>query len=159
RGPYVGFGYGSLDYEESTDIPGVSISDTTDVFKIFGGLQITNHLAVEASWAVTNDIEESFVQTVPMLGDVTIDASADFEIKTVRLLGTLPLTIIGLYAGIGYYDADTDVSVRATTTSGPLDEVSDSGSDDGAMVVAGIEIDLPAIEIRGELEWYDARSG
>src|SRR5690606_1687193 len=146
-GPYLGFGLGYLDYEENVE--GMSLSDSTTAYRIFGGYRFNENFSLEGGWGATSDLKETV-----SFGGLPVDITADYEIKTVRLLGTVPFDSVSLFGGIGYYDADLDVSASIAGLGG----VSAEGSDSGATLVGGVEFALKRVSLRAEYEWFDTDS-
>jgi hypothetical protein len=59
------------------------------------------------------------------------------------------------FAGIGYWDADANVTLSVSSPSFGSLSASESVSDSGASVVLGGQWDLERVGIRVELEAYD----
>jgi OOP family OmpA-OmpF porin len=140
----MGFSIGTFDYEENDAGLGLSFSDSTSAYRLFGGYQFNDNFAVEGGWAATGDIEDS-------IGGL-VSVSADYEILSVRALGIAPLDRMSLFGGVGYYDAD--VSVTATVPG--IGQFEADGSDSGATLIGGIHFDLKRLGIRAEYEWFDS---
>jgi OOP family OmpA-OmpF porin len=153
EGPYFGVAVGHVDYQQADDEDGIFIDDTTTAFRLIGGYQLNENLAIEAGWARTGDLKESFQLFPP--GSGTLDFRADYEMLTVRALGLVPLDQIDIYGGIGYYDATITADV-ALTGVGSLGEVEDD--ENGVTLLGGVHFYLDKFTIRGEYEWFDTDS-
>ena len=146
-GPYMGFGLGYLDYEQSD--AGLSMSDGTTAYRLFGGYRFNENFAVEGGWGTTSDLKDSVV-----VGGNTFSVNGDYEIMTVRALGAVPFDMVSLFGGVGFYDADQSVSL--SINGAPLGSF--DGSDSGATVIGGVEFSLNRVSLRAEYEWFDTDS-
>lgn len=153
EGPYFGVSMGYVDYQEVDNDFGTFIDDTTTAYRLIGGYQLNESLAIEAGWGRTSDIKESFQLFPP--GSGSLDIKAEYEVLTVRALGLVPLDQIDLYGGIGYYDA-TITADAIVTGIGSLGEVEDDNS--GVTLIGGVHFFLDKFTIRGEYEWFDTDS-
>ncbi|HEX6996535.1 MAG TPA: outer membrane beta-barrel protein [Gammaproteobacteria bacterium] len=156
-GAYFGFSLGSFDYEETEEVTGLVISDSTSAYRLFGGYRFSDNFAVEGSWGATGDIKEGFSGSDPALGTVTLDIKGDYEVLSVRALGILPFDKVSLFGGVGYYDADLTARGRYEDAF-QIVAIKVEGSDDGATVIGGLQFDLDRLSIRGEYEWFDTDS-
>jgi hypothetical protein len=154
-GPYMGFSVGSFSYEEDADAFGELIDDSTSTYRLMGGYRFSDNFALEGGWGKTGDIEETFTEDFPPFGTISFDAAAEFEVLTVRALGFLPFERVSLLGGVGYYDADIEITVNVAG----LGSGSEGASDDGATLVGGFELNLERVDIRTELEWFDVDGG
>jgi len=148
-GPYMGFSAGSFSYEEE-DEDATLLEDTALMYRLQGGYRFNDYFALEGGFAKTESLAESFTEFLPIFGNVTFDIGAEWEILTVRALAFAPLGKVSLVGGLGYYDADVEVSASAFGLSG-----SDTAGVDGATLIGGFEFNLERIDIRTELEWFD----
>lgn len=153
-GAYIGGSIGSFSYSEDDDELGDIIDDSASLYRIMGGYRFNDNFAIEGTWGKTGDVEESFTEVIPLFGTVTLNLSGDFEILTVRALGFIPFEKVSLLGGVGYYDAEQNVTA-SVSVPGFSTTVSDSGSEDGATLIGGLEFNLERVDIRGELEWFD----
>src|SRR5688572_31890784 len=110
-GPYMGFSVGSFSFEEEDEELGIAIDDSTNMYRLTGGYRFSERFALEGGWGKTGDIEESFTEVVPPFGTITFDVGAEYEVLTVRALGFIPFERTSLLGGVGYYDADIEVTV------------------------------------------------
>jgi len=153
RGMYFGAGLGSFDYDEGSD----GISDSAYAYHLFGGYKFSDNFAVEVGLGGTGDLEESFMDTVPGIGPITLDVDADASIYSLSLLGMLPFDRLSLFAGVGYFNAgfEGDVNVVGFGNAGSFD----GGHDHGTLANIGIQhdfgLDLRSFSIRGQYDWYD----
>lgn len=150
-GPYMGVSVGSFSYEEDVDELGLGIDDSTNTYRLMGGYRFSESFALEGGWGRTGDIKESFSEPFPPFGILTFDIGAEFEVLTVRGLGFIPFERVSLLGGIGYYDADIDVTVSVPG----FGSETEGTSEDGATLIGGLEFNLERVDIRAELEWFD----
>jgi hypothetical protein len=108
KGPFVGFSVGSFRYSDTDASTGVKIADNTSMRRLLGGYRFTQNMSLEASWSTTDDIEASVAVDDPILGPARLDTRADFEVLTVRVVGTRPLERVVLFGGFGLYDGELD---------------------------------------------------
>jgi len=158
RGPYVGFSLGSFSYEQQDPVV-VLLDDTTSAYRIIGGYRFSDHFALEGSWLKTGDLEDSFTRSTSQ-GDVFgINVKGDYDVRTVRALGILPLNDkVSLYGGLGYYDAELDATVTSQNLTGPgPGSYAVEAGDDGATIVGGVEFKLKRMDIRAEIEKFNAK--
>ena len=149
-GGYMGFSVGSFSFAEDEDL----LDDSATAYRVMGGYRFNDHFAVEGGWEKTGDVEESFSEVIPPFGTVTLNIGADFEILTVKALGFIPFEKVSLLGGVGYFDADANIWASGTAL-GISQQASDQSSEDGAMLVGGLEFNLERVDIRAELEWFD----
>ena len=109
-GGYMGFSVGSFSFAEDEDL----LDDSATAYRVMGGYRFNDHFAVEGGWEKTGDVEESFSEVIPPFGTVTLNIGADFEILTVKALGFIPFEKVSLLGGVGYFDADANISASAT---------------------------------------------
>ena len=154
----MGAGLGTFDYEESgTDT--ITISDTTSAYQLFGGYQFNEHLALEFGFGRTGSIKSTFSDLVPVLGPITLDVDATYDIYALKALGFIPLDKLSLFASAGYFSAGLGgtVNLQGVGEIGTLD-----GHDRGTLLTAGIQrdfgLDLKSLSIRGEYQWFDIGS-
>lgn len=152
-GPYIGVSVGSFDYTEFDDQLGVVIEDSTSAYRLIGGYQVNESLAIEAGVGKTGDIKESF--PLGPLGSGSLDVKAEYELVTVRALGLVPLDSIDFFGGIGYYDATVNVAATATGFGSVIDAAED---DSGLTLLGGVQFYLDNMTIRGEYEWFNTDS-
>ena len=149
-GAYMGASAGSFSYEEVDEFDDSVLEDTALAYRILGGYRFNDHFALEGGWGKTESLAESFTDFIPPFGNITLNIGAEWEILTVRALAFAPFGKFSLMGGLGYYDADVEVTASAFGVSG-----SDTASQDGATLVGGFEFNLERIDIRTELEWFD----
>lgn len=153
EGGYVGLSYGSFDFT-SDDAFGLRLADNAGTSRVLGGFQFNDYYAIEATWAVADDIEETLRAQDPTLGNVSLRIAAEYEIATLRFVAMAPMDSFSIFGGGGFYDADATSSAHYEDDFGVLDLAEDR-SESGAMVVGGIQYELRRIAIRGEYEWFD----
>ena len=158
---YVGLSYGSLDYEEDfvDNILGEPVSDTIDHYKLFGGFEILQHLAVEVNYSKAGDVEESVNTNIPPYGDVSYVLDMDLTITSVKAMGILPYDWGALFAGLGMYSSELDFRDYLSVEN--LGSGADYGTvnDDGMNAVIGVEWRFGRFGARYgfrlEYEWWD----
>ena len=134
RGAYIGAGISSLSHTQPADAAGPQISDDTSAFRLLGGYRFNDHYAVDAGFGTTADIKRMF------------------SAVSVRGIALLPVSIIDLFGGVGYYEATFNKSILSG--AGGFEQ-----TDSGATVIGGLALNLPRVSIRGEYEWLDTDSG
>jgi hypothetical protein len=154
-GPYMGFSVGSFSYEEEDEDLGTLIDDSTSAYRLMGGYRFNDNFALEGGFGQTGDIEESFAEFIPGFGSLNFGVGAEFEVLTVRALAFMPFEKVSLLGGVGYYDADIEVTVSVPGVGSG----SEGTSDDGATLIGGFEFNLERVDIRTELEWFDIDNG
>ena len=160
EGGYVGLSFGSFDYEEEFTDPILGqVSDSIDVYQLFGGFEIIEHLAIEASYAKAGDVEQSATIDTFEFGEVNYSLDLDLTITTVRAVGILPREWGALMAGLGYFSAETDFREYATLEC--CDPYVNDGTinDDGMAGMLGIEWRFGRFGanygVRLEYDWWD----
>ena len=159
RGPYVGLSLGSFSYEQQQDPFVGQLDDTTSAFRIIGGYRFSDHFALEGSWLKTGDLEDSFTMPTSQGGVFGINVKGDYDVRTIRALGILPLNDkVSLYGGLGYYEAELNATVTSQrlTAPGPGAYEVEAG-DDGSTIVGGVEFKLKRMNIRAEIEKFDTK--
>ena len=111
---------------------------------------------IELGLGGTGDLEESFTDTVPGIGTVTLEVDADATLYSLSLLGMLPFDRMSLFAGVGYFNAGFEGDVNVVGFGGGS---FDGGHDHGALANFGIQhdfgLDLKSFSIRAQYDWYD----
>jgi hypothetical protein len=139
--PYVGGGLGKASYGGSAGGAEAVPSRDGTALRILGGYRFRDRYGVEATFGTTADVQHTF------------------EIFAVRGMAIKRWSRIGVYGGAGYYEASFDASVPQ-----PVDLALEDPSginifrkhdDSGATVIAGVELNLPRVSLRGEYEWLD----
>lgn len=121
-GPYAGIGFGrtSIDVGDTSGLA-VSVDDTDSGFKLYGGYQFTNNIAVEAGYA---DLGEATIN-----GNVGLPFTSKFEASAIFVdaVGTLPLSnefaLLGR-AGLAFTKAELSVGVAGVSVAEKEDDVS-----------------------------------
>jgi hypothetical protein len=159
RGMYFGAGLGSFDYDEG-DIDG-GISDSSYAYQLFGGYKFLDNFALEFGLTGTGDFEETFTESLPGLGELTVNVDVNIDVYRLMAIGILPFDRFSLFAGAGYYSAGFggDVNVAGFGDAGSFD----GGHENGAAATFGIQrdfgLDLKSLSIRGQYDWYDFPDG
>jgi hypothetical protein len=151
RGGYVGVTLGTFSYEVEAEALDVVLDDSTTTFRFIGGYRVSDNLAIEGGWGKTGGLEESLT-LFPSFG---LNVGAEYELLTARALGIIPFEKVSLLGGVGFYDANIDI-----TASVPgLGSGSEKTSDSGATLLAGFEFNLERVDVRMELEWFNVDDG
>ena len=177
-GLYVGAGLGSFEFDEnqrgrlpSFSVPGSDvpvgglripgIDDSVTTWKVFGGWQMSPNLGVEVSYGQTQDLETSYSA---MVSDLTIatDLATDVSVGTARAMGYLPLRLVTLFGGLGYFEADFSASGEIDLVISGAANARDTvqlggaaGSDSGATALIGVQWSLFSLSFRADYEWLD----
>jgi hypothetical protein len=160
-GMYIGVGAGNFDFEEDEANPELgTLSDTVSSWKLYGGVEFNEHIALEFSYGSTSEIQQSVSGTDPFLGDFSLVTNLDFTTTTVKAVGLLPFDWGVLLGGIGYFDTDADVDANLTAACCGTISGSDSIGDSNAMAMLGVEWRFDrgfgaGIDLRLEYEWWD----
>jgi hypothetical protein len=148
RGPYLGLSLGSFNYEQENGEFGIFVEDTTPGYRIIGGYRFNDHFALEGTWGENPNLEDTTV-----FSNGTVGVRGEYEVRTVRALGILPLgDKVSLYGALGYYDAVLDATVTSSLVSSRPYDVEDTS--DGATLALGVQFDLERVDIRAELEKF-----
>jgi OOP family OmpA-OmpF porin len=149
-GGYLGFGLG----QSSTEVTPyyyapagttVSVSDTDDAFKFFGGYGFNENVALEAGYTRFGEFTVDYADSWGPLLNETREISAFY----VAAVGTIPLGAVSLFgkAGLANWWADYSESNLWTW--------SDSATGIDPVVGLGVKIDLgDTFALRGEFERY-----
>jgi outer membrane protein with beta-barrel domain len=153
RGGYMGGSVGIFDYEEAPTVDELAFSDDPWIYHIFGGYQLNEHVAIEAGFGRTGDIEGSFTDIFP---GFTVEVDAIYDIYTFKVLGILPFDAVSLFGAAGYYSASLSGPVEVVNF-GQIGEL--DGHERGATATIGVQkdfgLDLRSMSLRAQLDWYD----
>jgi hypothetical protein len=157
---YVGLGYGEFDYEEQFVDPILGqVSDSVPSYKLFGGFEFNDHLAIEISYGKTDSIVKSASVDVFPFGNIDYQLDMEFTKTALRAVGQLPLDSVVLLASLGYFSADGDVDEFIGTECCGAEASEGSLSDDGMMAQLGVEWRFGRFGarygLRLEYEWWD----
>lgn len=160
EGVYAGIGLGNFDYEEHMDDPFVGkISDTVSSYKIFGGFEFNDYIAIEISYGKTGTIRKSGSRFSPTLGNVDATLKLDFTNTILMAVGQWPHDWGVLLGGLGYYSYDNKFKQNATTECCGAFANEGTISDQGATAMLGIEWRIgrfgAKVGVRLEYEWLD----
>jgi hypothetical protein len=134
KGFYLGAGVGefSLEIDDFEDFAGTSFDSDDTSLKVFGGWRFNPYFAAELAYIDFGGPEDTLtVLGIPVNTDVEVSGIAPY------LVGTLPLGIFELFAKVGYYFYDVEV-----TASGGGVSASDDMSDEDLVYAAGVGLVL-----------------
>lgn len=135
RGFYVGGGVGQfnvqIDDVDDTDEAIQSLDDEDTSWKLFAGYRFNPYLSLEAAYIDFGGPSDTF-ETGGSSGDYTAELSG----FAPYLIGTLPLGPVELFAKIGYYYYDVDVTADLDDLGG--DVFRSSTSDEDLLYGAGV---------------------
>jgi hypothetical protein len=134
KGFYLGAGVGefSLEVDDIEDITGANFDSDDTSLKAFGGWRFNPYFAAELAYIDFGGPEDTLTLAgTPVNADVEISGIAPY------LVGTLPLGIFELFAKVGYYFYDVEV-----TASGGGVSASDDMSDEDLVYGAGVGLVL-----------------
>lgn len=149
-GGYLGVGLG----QSSTDVtpyyyfPGdtVSVSDSDDAFKFFGGYEFNENVAIEGGYTRFGEFTVDYADSLGVYFTETRELSAFY----VAAVGTIPLGPVSLFGKAGLANWWADYSESASWWSW-----SDSATGIDPVVGFGAKIDLgETFALRGEFERY-----
>jgi OOP family OmpA-OmpF porin len=142
----VGAAAGFADFEGDSGLATISeVDDSAVGVKLFTQYQFNKWLGLEGSYFNTADFEE---QTNAGNVDLSLDG---FAVDAV-FYAPMPTPDIQLYGKIGYFDADSEVSLNGIADN--------QGSEDGVKFGAGAMIEIADNwGIRTDFDWYDADVG
>jgi opacity protein-like surface antigen len=140
EGIYVGIGFGNFDYREKfIDSLLGRVADETSIYKILGGFEINDYLAIEINYGQTSDLVQSVTGDFPPLGNLSYTLSQDFTMTSLKAIGQYPMDWGALLGGVGYYSSENDYLEFGTADC--CDPVSNGGTfrDEGMAAMVGIE--------------------
>lgn len=165
-GGYLGVGVGDLDHQlDSIAVPAPlvripeappviatgPVSSSGRLLKFVGGYDFSEHFGLEASYETSDDMVDGAILSAGG-NDFPTSVETSFDAVTIRGMGYLPLSVGSLFAGVGYFDSDTDLIVRfEDDCCRPSYGVSDSG----ATAIIGARWSLPRVNLRLEYETWD----
>lgn len=137
----VGGGAAFSDYEDDDGL----IDDNQVGFALFAGYQFNKWIGVEGGYLNTGDFEGR-------IGSGSSQQKLELSFRGFHIAGVLYAPIgqddIDLYAKLGFFDFDADLSSAGTIDS--------SGHQDGAMAGAGATINIAdQFGIRAEFDYFD----
>lgn len=158
-GPYVGLGYGVFQIDDDGEQTGINFSDTAASYRFLFGYNIHETLAVELGLGKSAGFSELLVGISPNFGAVELDAEADYDVKTLRVLAMAPFSGVDMFGGIGFYDGE--VKYTYTFRNSLIGEVVENAkiAVSGATLIGGVQFHLDRLIIRGEYEWFDGDKG
>lgn len=139
----------------------VSIDDTDNGWKVFGGYEFTSNLGIEAAYVDLGEVRSEFNALIMPadLQSLLADAAAIHPYMltgfTLAAVGSVDVTpAISVFGKVGMFVWDAEGDVRETQ-SGELAEIDDDGTDLMFGVGAKFAIN-PQIGVRAEWERYNA---
>lgn len=161
-GTYVGFAYSDVELEVTNAIQGFSVDGSESDVRLFGGLLVGEHVAVEGSYIDVSGYGATFPYGIPDVITLNVNFEADYQIVTARAIGKLSMRQFDLFAGVGAYDADFDGDATYPIfTDGSGSQVATvSRSESGLSGIVGIAYRLgDAAAVRLDFEWFDMPAG
>ena len=157
-------GYSKTDFVNNMPnftLTNVSLDDTDNGWKVYGGYQFTSNLALEAAYVDLGAVNTEFDATIVPedLQALLDDAAAIHPYMTSGIaiagVGSIGLSqTVAIFGKVGIFDWDAEGYVKEIST-GTLTDIDDSGTD--AMYGVGIQFDInPQMSIRAEWEKYKA---
>ena len=135
---YIGASAGIMNIED--DSAGTGFSDRPISYKVFGGYEVNEHIALELAYFSTLNDASDDIFGIPV--DISLDGF------TVRFMGMIPtsdnFSIIG---SVGYWDGEAEASLLG---------VSATAGEDGFTLGVGGKYRMESWSIRGEFEWLDS---
>ena len=158
KGPYIGLGYGVFEFEDDGGETGINFSDTAASYRLFGGYNVHESLAIEIGIGKSAGFNEQLVGIDPVFGPVELDLGADYDLTTVRVLFMAPFNGVDMFGGIGFYDGDIKFTQHFRAQFAEALQTVET-SIGGATVIGGVQFHLDRLIIRGEYEWFDDDKG
>src|SRR5690606_9524232 len=141
--PYIGVGWGEYKFEFDSDVFDSSFDDNQDVWRLFGGVEFNEALALEISAYKFDDSGSDGLR-------------ADLEGASLAAVFSAPLhDRFSLFATVGWFwwEADIDEASPVTPGAPPLRE--DFNGDD-VFFGAGLNVGLTeALELRVEYDRFE----
>jgi len=147
----AGLGQSSADVGPQYSVPGLSISDTDTAFKIFGGYEFNENIAIEGGYTYLGEFGGSYTYT-DGLYLYTDSEMVETGALYVAAVATIPLGPVSLFgkAGFAHWFADYryyDDWYGYTWT--------DSATGIDPVVGAGVKFNIgQGFQVRGEFERY-----
>lgn len=147
---YLGATIGS----SSLDLPSTSpVDDRATGWKVFGGYEFGNSIAVEAGYADLGNFDGS-----ETFGGVIDELDVDISGIDLFVVGSMPLGQVDAFAKIGVIDWEVELSGSTTDPSIPGPPVTFREKIDGTDLAAALGLDYDVgnnFSLRGEVEWFD----
>jgi hypothetical protein len=171
NGFYAGLGLGAFNYQDSRFVRVIpsriprfgGVSDTTLSYKLYGGFEVNDNLAIEISYGTTATLKGEGIafDPPPLPGDFTYSIETEFTATVAKAVGRLPLGRSTLLGSIGYFHMDGDAFFETISGTGPAGGAV-SFSEDGLIATVGVEWRLGGsnsrFRVRLEYEWWDISS-
>jgi opacity protein-like surface antigen len=148
QGFYLGAGVGqfNLEVDDISDISGETFKSDDTSLKVFGGWRFNPFISAELAYIDFGGPEDTVNST---LGNANVDISISGFAP--YLVGTLPIGIFEVFAKVGYYLYDADVTISAFGQS-----LSDDTCDEDLVYGAGVGVVLfKRLDARLEYEIID----
>jgi OOP family OmpA-OmpF porin len=135
QGLYLGAGVGqfSLQVDDIEDVTGANFDEEDTSLKIFGGWRFNPYFAAELAYIDFGGPSD----TLDLGGGISADFDVEISGFAPYLVGTLPIGAIELFAKVGYYFYDAEVTGTSQGVS-----VSDDVSDEDLVYAAGVGLVL-----------------
>ncbi len=140
---YLGARAGMVSVDD--DSAGLNFSDRALSGGVYGGINLSERIALELSYLSSGILEEDF-------GVVSVEAK--YSGGTLVAVGRLPTSASGnssIFGKVGFYVGEVDVSLGSL-----------SGGDSDSGFTAGIGADMELTEtitLRGDLDWFEGDAG
>lgn len=152
-GGFLGAGVG----QSSADVegyPGVSVTNSDTAFKLFGGYEFNENIAIEAGYTSLGEFGAEAAYFDPYWGYVTVSGMTEGRALYVAAVATIPLGPVGLFGKIGLAHWVADSTYREEDSYYIYTET-DSATGIDPVVGVGIKFNIsPTFTLRGEFERY-----
>ena len=135
---YIGASTGVLNLED--DSAGTGFSDTPFSFKVFGGYEFNENIALDVAYFSTLEDAEDDIFGIPV--EISLDGF------TIRAVGSYPTSDnFSILGSVGFWDGDAEASAFGSTAT---------AGEDGITLGVGGKYRFESVSIRGEFEWFDS---
>lgn len=156
---YIGGGLGSFFYSEDLTPIDPELNDFSDIsfptWKIYGGFNFNEYFGIEGTYWNSGTFSEQAYGVDPSFGPFRMDAKVDFRSVSLKGMGYLPIPSGALFAGIGHFEADSDLVFTALLDCCDNEFYSSSALFSGAIGQIGAQWNISSIVLRAEYEWWD----
>lgn len=160
---YAGAGLGSFTYTEDLSVIDPEFRSfsnfSTTAWKIYGGFSFNQYLGVEGGYWSSGAITDQVYGTDPFFGPFSMNALIDFRSLSLRGMGYLPMSWGTLFGGLGYYDADNDLTYTAFLECCDDEFYRSVDPFSGFTGQFGAQWSFSSFALRAEYEWWDIEGG